>query len=109
MIKTIAETRSPEAVCDLFDKILTPREINDMARRMMVLEMLEANQSYAEIAMKLGMSSNTISKISAKIGYGFRRSGPGTVSGKKEKLKLPRLVQSNRKYKGAPTYTIKFQ
>ena len=107
MIETVAATKTPEDVCNLFDKILTPREINDMARRMIVLEMIEAGESYSTIAMKLKMSSNTISKISGKIGYGFRRSSPETAT--KTKLILPRIVDSGIRYKGASTYTIKFK
>lgn len=109
MVDVVAVTKTPEDVCELFDKILTPREINDVARRLAVIELLEAGQSYVEISMRLGMGSNTISKISAKLGYGFRRGESGTASRNNESTKRLRIVQSKIKYKGAPTYTVVYK
>lgn len=106
MIAIISSLNSPEETFELFDKILTPREINDMARRMTALEMLDEGRSYSDITMRLGMSSNTISRISAKAGFGFRRCSSKVID---NNTRLPKIEKSKIRYKGAPTYKIKFE
>lgn len=101
LISVIAKATDERQVEDLLDRILTPREINDMARRLRVASMLEDGRSYFEISEKLKMSPNTISKISHKIGYGFRRSSVKnkiSVTGTKRRRRVIR-------YKKAPTIT----
>jgi TrpR-related protein YerC/YecD len=107
MIVIISSLNGPKEIFELFDKILTPREINDMARRMTALEMLDEGKSYLDIAMELGMSSNTISRISTKNGFGFRRCSPKVIDD--NNIKLPKIEKSKIRYKGAPTYKIKFK
>lgn len=111
MLEQIAEAVSAEEVSQIFERIFTPREINDSARRLAVIKMLEQGESYNSISMKLGVSSGVISKISIGLGYGFRRSdNQALVKIKpKERLKLPTLVEANKKYKGISTYKISFK
>lgn len=107
MIKLVAKAGDTKEVIEVFDKILTPREINDMARRLAVLKMIKEGKSYQNISMSLGMSSATISRISSKIGFGFRRCDT-KILGKKREIIRPRIKKSKIKYKGAPTYKIEF-
>lgn len=74
MLCVIAETKNTQEVERLFEKLLTPREINDMARRLKILEMLEEGNSYGQIRSKIGVSTAIISRLSYHVGYGFRRS-----------------------------------
>jgi TrpR-related protein YerC/YecD len=104
LLDRILSITNREDLINLFDDILTPREINDCARRMKALEMIREGASYSQIRDKLGLADNTIAKISANVGFGFRRSfskvGNPKVHNKRKKTKiLPG-------YKGAPAIRI---
>jgi TrpR-related protein YerC/YecD len=104
VIEALSECKAPEDICEIFDAILTPREINDMARRYKIKKMLEDGQSYSEIKMTLGVSSDVISRVSTKIGYGFRRTESSTtkiesVPGYKDPLTRKKGIY----YKGVPS------
>jgi TrpR-related protein YerC/YecD len=103
MIGYLSHKSSTEIEC-VFDAILTPREINDMARRLKILKLLESGKTYSDIQMELGVSSEMISRVSSKIGYGFRRTyaGPKLSSENTPKKSYRR---SGIKYKGAPAIT----
>lgn len=99
VIKLLATSKTTREIEEILDDILTPKEINDMARRRKVLLLLKQGKSYIEIAQETGMSHTTIARISAKIGYGFRKSVEGnknTVQKAKE-WKPPKKVI---RYKG---------
>jgi TrpR-related protein YerC/YecD len=83
-------------------KILTPREINDMARRLKISKMLEEGKSYSEISNAIGASPTLISKVSAQIGFGFRRSAK-VPDKKKEKVDPSKYLGRKIKYKGVDT------
>ena len=108
VIREIARRDKPEEVCELLDVIFTPREINDIARRYKAMIMLNQGKSYLEIRDLLGLSNVVISRVSGKIGLGFRRTHSTTqkrsashdVSSKKKPI---------RKYKGSvPIHRIIF-
>jgi len=106
LLSLIASTRNDQEVYFLLDLILTPREINDMARRLKVLKMLEDGKSYSDIVCEIGISRHTISRVSEKIGFGFRRS-KSSFGRKQEKQKIRfKIVRSRVKYKGVQTYKI---
>lgn len=102
LIKILAATKTSKEIEKIFDFVLTPREINDIARRLKALEMLGEGKSYADIQSELGMSPIVISRISGKIGFGFSAS---------QKAKLnDKILHKNKtskeytlRYKGAPT------
>jgi TrpR-related protein YerC/YecD len=111
LIETIATLKDSNEVEAVFDKIFTPREINDAAKRLAAIKMLEKGDSYSTISTVLGLSAGSISKLSLSLGYGFRRTNKNALNQMKpkEKLSLPHLVESETKYKGAPAYKIKFK
>ena len=74
VIELLLSCNKKEEIELMFDRILTPREINDIARRYKALKMIEEGCSYGDIMIKTGMSSVTISRLSMKCGYGFRKS-----------------------------------
>lgn len=98
MISVVAGLENTQQVEEIFDQIITPREINDMARRLAAVEMLNEGISYSEIREKLNLSPIIISRLANKIGYGFRRSS--TVI-KSDSPKAKRAKKPIRKYKGA--------
>jgi uncharacterized protein YerC len=74
VMELLAETKEVSQVELIFDRILTTREINDIGRRYRVLRMLEKNHSYRDIMLETGMSTSAIARLSAKCGFGFRKS-----------------------------------
>lgn len=88
-----------EEVGALFDAILTPREINDMAKRLKIIELLNKGETYTEIQQTLRVSPVIISRVSNKIGYGFRRSYARARN--KESIKTASKKSSLIRYKGA--------
>lgn len=100
MMKEIVAVKDIKTLEIIFDRILTPRELNDMGRRHAIIKMLSDGKSYQEIQEKLQISSAIIAKVSNKIGYGFRRSRsfPATSQTKKSKRQAESRVI---KYKGA--------
>lgn len=104
VIKLLLFCKNEEEVELIFDRILTPREINDIGRRYKVLKMIDEGKSFTEILMETKMSSTTISRISAKCGYGFRKT-----SGLKHIKKKPAKENKFKtiKYKGAPAFKVK--
>lgn len=101
LIKIVAKAKTPKEVEKIFDFILTPREINDIARRLKVLEMLKDGKSYTDIQSKLGISPIVIGRVSGKIGFGFSTR---SKTGQKNNSKISnKSSNSPLRYKGAPT------
>jgi uncharacterized protein YerC len=101
----VANTNKEDEVDILFDAILTPREINDMARRLAAIRMLNQGSSYLDVRRELGLNPNTIARLSGHIGYGFRRSYLSVKQADPQKEK--KLRRPIRRYKGAiPIYRI---
>jgi TrpR-related protein YerC/YecD len=103
MIVEIAGITDISNLKDYLGRVLTPREINDMARRNKVRKMLEEGNSYSDISLKLGASTVLISKVSAQIGYGFRRSSSHTKKEKTAKIDPGKYLRRKVKYKGVNT------
>lgn len=102
LVSKVFETKNKEELVSLMDRILTTREINDAARRLETIEMLDSGSSYAEIREKVGLSDPAIAKLSAKIGFGFRR---GVTQVEKTKSKRKKVTILPR-YKGVPAFKI---
>lgn len=95
VVDSLLSCKSRQDIEDLFDKILTPREINDIGRRHKVLTMVGQGKSYSDIISETGMSSVTVARISTKCGYGFQKSS----STKSPKKGTPKR-RISLKYKG---------
>ena len=106
LILMILKIKSQQELTMLFDRILTPREINDMARRLKALELLEKGLSYSEIRERLGLSPVIISRLANKIGYGFRRSNK--ISAKRDELSSRKssIPKKTIRYKGIPVFRV---
>lgn len=99
MLKEVAGAKTVNEVEKLFDKILTPREINDMARRLAIGKMLGEGKSYLEIQETLRVSPTIVSRVANKIGYGFRRT-----TSRAKKIGSPEPKRQTVKYKGLAPY-----
>lgn len=97
LLSEVAKLKTVKEVELVFEKILSPREINDMARRLKIWKMLQEGKSYFDIQDTLGASPGLISKISLGIGFGFRR-GQGVQPTPKKVIKKSKKVI---KYKGS--------
>lgn len=104
MIKAVTECKNPAEVCEIFDAVLTTREINDMARRYKILNMLKQGNNYSDICITLGVSNDMISRVSTKMGYGFRRTCGESQSGDVNQEPKKRS-RNSIKYKGSPSIT----
>ncbi len=105
LIKIVASTNTTKDVELLFERILTPREINDMARRLKILEMLNAGYSYSMIQQEVKVSSTIIARLSNHIGYGFRRNPSRNTRKNIDNIKdvIINYSKSHKvKYKGIP-------
>jgi TrpR-related protein YerC/YecD len=98
LVKGLSEIETIPKMEEFLERIVTPRELNDMAVRLRVWKMLEEGESYSTIRLELGVGSELISKVSNKIGYGFRRS---SMVAKKREVKKP--SRKHLRYKGAPS------
>lgn len=96
VIKLLASSKTTEEVEEIFDNVLTPREINDIARRYKALILLRLGRSYSDVKQETKLSNTTIARISGKIGFGFRDANNTKKSDKKD-WKPPR---KNIRYKG---------
>ena len=59
-----------EECYQLFEDLCTVHEIQSIAQRMEVAEMLDAKRTYVEIAEKTGASTATISRVNRALNYG---------------------------------------
>lgn len=97
--------RSSDEIGAVFDVILTPREINDMAKRFKIRQLLEEGKTYSEIQTEVGVSCDMVSRVSGKIGYGFRRSYSIPRDLKKEQASKKGYRRKSIRYKGAAPIT----
>jgi len=100
LITEIVAIKNRKELLELFDQILTPRELNDMGRRKAIITLLNQQATYQEISEKYGASPNIIAKLSHKIGYGFRRTSK-SVSPKPSEKSIKSKKSHVIKYKGA--------
>jgi uncharacterized protein YerC len=104
LLDEILSTSSRGELGGLLNVILTPREINDCARRLKALRMLKDGKSYSQIYDKVGLCDSSVAKLSAGAGYGFRRSF--SKVGESAPARRRKKVTILPKYKGVPALKI---
>lgn len=70
LVKALLSLESEEECEALLDDLLTRREIDDMAQRIMVAERLSRGEVYTRIAEETGASTATISRVNRALQYG---------------------------------------
>lgn len=66
----ILSMNSMEECYQLFEDLCTVHEIQAIAQRMAVAQMLDKKKTYIEIAEKTGASTATISRVNRALNYG---------------------------------------
>ena len=107
LIEAISSLDTWEEASDLLDVVATPREINDMARRLKIAKMLGKNVNYSDIVAEMGVSSHTISRVAASIGLGFCRGNKLFLGDGPKTKKTFKVEGSKIKYKGARMPVLK--
>jgi len=97
VIDLLLECKTRDDVKMIFDRILTPREINDIGRRYKTLIMLDEGRSYADIRTQTGMSPTTINRLATKCGFGFSKS---SGLDRPKKIKTSQNSRRPLRYKG---------
>lgn len=62
--------RSPDELYAFLVDVCTVREIQDMAQRLHVAQLLSQGEHYSEIRRRTGASATTISRVSKSLNYG---------------------------------------
>jgi len=70
LFEYILTMNTVEECYQLFEDLCTVHEINSIAQRMAVAEMLDKKCTYVEIAEKTGASTATISRVNRSLIYG---------------------------------------
>lgn len=69
-VKLLFQQRSIQELQDLIEGLLTPTEIEDIIKRIKIVQMLKANVPQREIAQKLNVGLATITRGSTELKRG---------------------------------------
>ena len=70
LVKAILSVETEEECTALLEDLMTIREINDMAQRMLVAKLLSEQTVYNKIVEETGASTATISRVNRAYSYG---------------------------------------
>ncbi|MBI3103760.1 helix-turn-helix domain-containing protein [Candidatus Daviesbacteria bacterium] len=70
LVDTLKKLRSSKDLSNFIDDLLTEEEILDLAQRIKIAKLILEENTYDEIAEKVGTSTSTVSKIGQIIKYG---------------------------------------
>jgi len=71
LFEYILTLENVEECYQLFEDLCTINELNSIAQRMVVAEMLDGKCTYIDIAEKTGASTATISRVNRALNYGL--------------------------------------
>jgi TrpR-related protein YerC/YecD len=77
LFETLLRLDSVEECYELFEDLCTIKELQDMAQRLEVANLLDEGMKYQEVAARTGVSSATISRVNKCLLYGaggYRRA-----------------------------------
>ncbi|MCL4352511.1 MAG: YerC/YecD family TrpR-related protein [Firmicutes bacterium] len=70
LCRAVLSLKTEEECYAFFEDILTVAEIQSIAQRMAVAQMLDSGQTYEDIAQLTGASSATISRVKRSLAFG---------------------------------------
>ena len=70
LVKAILSVETEEECTALLEDLMTIKEINDMAQRMLVAKLLSEQTVYNKIVEETGASTATISRVNRAYSYG---------------------------------------
>jgi len=70
LYRALASQTDEQVIAALLEDMCTIREIDEMAQRLTVAKLLDADQSYIAIIEQTGASATTIARVSKSLNYG---------------------------------------
>lgn len=70
LCETLAAIDDAHVISNLLQDCCTIREVQELAQRLHVAQMLDAGRSYATIQEETGASATTIARVSKSLNYG---------------------------------------
>lgn len=70
LAKVVASVQNQKLALEFLQNILTPKELDEISKRLQIVKMLNKGVSQRMIAKKLGVSIGTISRGSRELQYG---------------------------------------
>lgn len=70
LVATLRKLKASKDLSIFLDGLLTEEEILDLAQRIKIAKLILDGKTYDEIAVKIGTSTSTVSKIGQIIKYG---------------------------------------
>lgn len=70
LLEAIVSLHDADDARALFDDLLTPREVEDLAQRLTVARMLDAGVPYVRIQQVTGASATTVARVARCLKYG---------------------------------------
>lgn len=70
LAKAFLSLQNEEECYRLFEDLFTIREVQDLAQRLEVAQLLSDGATYTEIVEKTGVSTATIGRVNRALGYG---------------------------------------
>lgn len=68
--QAFASLKNPHDISDFLRDLCTLEELEELSNRWEVVELLDKNMSYREIAEKTGMSTTTVTRIAFWLNHG---------------------------------------
>ncbi len=70
LVRALLSLQTPEECYRVLEDLLTIREVNDLAQRLEVAQLLRRGATYAEIVEQTGVSTATIGRVNRCLHYG---------------------------------------
>ncbi|HJJ35678.1 MAG TPA: YerC/YecD family TrpR-related protein [Methanocorpusculum sp.] len=70
LLKALVSLRTPEEYQAFLEDVCTIKEVQDVAQRLEVAQLLKSGKSYLEISKETGASTATISRVNRCLTYG---------------------------------------
>ena len=70
LVKALLSVKNEAECAELLEDLMTIKEINDMAQRMLVAKLLSEQTVYNKIVEETGASTTTISRVNRAYSYG---------------------------------------
>lgn len=103
LCRALAVLKSPKEVADAITDLLTPKEIETIAKRLQIAEHLVKGKDYAVIRSELKVGYSTISRVNTWLNL----SGEGFKIMITRKKKLPKLLSEGEIYDPYSWHNIK--
>lgn len=70
LIETVSAIKNPQELADFLQDLCTPAELESLADRWEVAQLIDAGENYRDIAEKTGISTTTITRVGRSLKYG---------------------------------------